>query len=113
MVERAPDVTRLVDRLQSRGLVRRTRGRDDQRQAIARITPKGLKLLETIQPELDAITEARMNNLSEEDCHELSRLCALIFAEETAAEDKPPEFPVILNAFQKLNPCRPSSSYVL
>lgn len=90
MVERAPDVTRLVDRLQSRGLVRRTRGGDDQRQAIARITPKGLKLLATIQPELDAITEARMNNLTEEECHELSRLCALIFAEETAAEDKPP-----------------------
>src|SRR3974377_81581 len=54
MVERAPDVTRLVDRLQHRGLVRRTRGGDDQRQAIARITPKGLRLLETMQPELEA-----------------------------------------------------------
>ncbi len=89
MVERAPDITRLVDRLQSRGLVRRTRGGKDQRQAIARITTKGLKLLETIQPELDAITEARMSKLTEKECHELSRLCALIFAEDACREKQP------------------------
>jgi DNA-binding MarR family transcriptional regulator len=79
MVERAPDITRLVDRLQARGLVRRSRGGSDQRQAIARITPKGLKLLESIQPELDAQTASRFHKLSDKDCHELSRLCALIF----------------------------------
>src|SRR5664279_1154060 len=53
MVERAPDVTRLVDRLQARGLVRRTTGGDDQRQAITHITAKGLKLLQAMQPELE------------------------------------------------------------
>jgi DNA-binding MarR family transcriptional regulator len=90
MVERAPDITRLVDRLQARGLVRRTRGGKDQRQAITRITAKGLKLLETIQPELDAITEARMSKLTEKECQELSRLCALIFAEEVCSVDKHP-----------------------
>ena len=79
MVERAPDITRLVDRLQSRGLVRRARGGRDQRQAITRITPKGLKLLESIQPKLEANTAVRLNNLSDKECHELARLCALIF----------------------------------
>jgi len=79
MIERAPDVTRLVDRLQARGLVRRQRGGHDQRQAITRITQKGLKLLETIQPELDSQTSVRFAKLSEEDCHALSRLCALLF----------------------------------
>jgi DNA-binding MarR family transcriptional regulator len=82
MVERAPDITRLVDRLQARGLVRRTRGGSDQRQAIARITPKGLRLLETIQPELDAEVGNRFGKLSDKDCRELSRLCALIFEDE-------------------------------
>jgi DNA-binding MarR family transcriptional regulator len=81
MIERAPDITRLVDRLQARGLVRRTRGGSDQRQAIARITAKGLRLLETIQPELDEQTSTRFHKLSDKDCHELSRLCALIFDE--------------------------------
>ena len=88
MVERAPDVTRLVDRLQSRGLVRRARGGRDQRQAITRITPKGLKLLESIQPELEVLTAARLNRLSDKECHELSRLCALIFDDTPDGEDK-------------------------
>lgn len=82
MVERAPDVTRLVDRLQARGLVRRTRGGSDQRQAIARITSKGLRLLEAIQPELDAQSASQLRKLSDKDCHELSRLCALIFEDD-------------------------------
>jgi DNA-binding MarR family transcriptional regulator len=82
MVERAPDITRLVDRLQDRGLVRRTRGGDDQRQAITHITAKGLKLLQTIQPELEAQTTARLSKLSDRDCHELSRICAVIFEDE-------------------------------
>jgi DNA-binding MarR family transcriptional regulator len=82
MVERAPDITRLVDRLQARGLVRRTRGGDDQRQAITHITARGLKLLQSMDPELEAHTTRRLSNLSDKDCHELSRLCATIFADE-------------------------------
>jgi DNA-binding MarR family transcriptional regulator len=88
MVERAPDITRLVDRLQARGLVRRTRGRSDQRQAIARITAKGLRLLETLQPELDAQAATRFHKLSDKDCRELSRLCALIFGEADSCPKK-------------------------
>jgi DNA-binding MarR family transcriptional regulator len=88
MIERAPDVTRLVDRLQARGLVRRSRGGEDQRQTLARITAKGLKRLQAIQPELDAQTTARLHKLSEKDCHELSRLCALIFEDSASGPCK-------------------------
>ena len=38
MVDRASDITRLVDRLQARRLVKRSRGRDDQREAVTSIT---------------------------------------------------------------------------
>ncbi len=88
MVERAPDITRLVDRLQARGFVRRTRGGDDQRQAITHITAKGLKLLQAMQPELDIETTARLRKLSDKDCHELSRLCAVIFEDEPSVSGK-------------------------
>jgi DNA-binding MarR family transcriptional regulator len=88
MVDRAPDVTRLVDRLQARGLVRRTRGGNDQRQAIARITPKGLRLLETMQPELEAQTATRFGKLSDKECLELSRLCTLIFEDADYPTEK-------------------------
>jgi DNA-binding MarR family transcriptional regulator len=88
MIERAPDITRLVDRLQAQGLVRRSRSGHDQRQAITRITPKGLKLLDTIQPDIDASTAKLLNKLTDADCRELSRLCALVFE---AADDTPPK----------------------
>src|SRR5689334_18026073 len=45
MIEKAPDVTRLVDRLEAMGFVERARSKDDRRLSIARITPKGLQLL--------------------------------------------------------------------
>jgi DNA-binding MarR family transcriptional regulator len=84
MIDRAPDVTRLVDRLQARGLVKRFRGNDDQRQTITSITAKGLKLLARMQPEIDAAVGARLRNLSDEDCRELSRLCGAILEPASA-----------------------------
>ncbi|GJQ29462.1 MAG: hypothetical protein HBSAPP03_13460 [Phycisphaerae bacterium] len=45
MVTRVPDVTRLLDRLESRGLVARTREMADRRVVTARITPAGLARL--------------------------------------------------------------------
>jgi DNA-binding MarR family transcriptional regulator len=45
MVTRDPDVTRLLDRLQRRGLIARGRGADDRRVVSTRITPDGLTLL--------------------------------------------------------------------
>src|SRR5437879_11548566 len=40
MINRDPDITRLVDRLERRGLVQRTREEKDRRVVIARITPR-------------------------------------------------------------------------
>ena len=81
MLERAPDVTRLIDRLQSRGLVRRLRADKDHRQSIAGITPEGLKLLELMQPEVDALLADCFRHLASPDYEELARICALIFAD--------------------------------
>ncbi len=79
MLDRASDITRLVDRLQARRLVKRFRGSEDQRQTVTCITAKGLKLLDVMQPRIDAETSSILGRLSDEDCSELSRLCALIF----------------------------------
>jgi DNA-binding MarR family transcriptional regulator len=82
MLDRASDVTRLVDRLQARRLVARYRGSQDQRQTVTCITAKGLKLLDGMQPEIDAATSSILGRLSDDDCRELSRMCALIFGTE-------------------------------
>ena len=82
MLDRASDITRLVDRLQARKLVKRSRGSKDQRQAVTVITAKGLKLLETMHPRLEDESSGILSRLSDEDCRVLSRLCAAIFGGE-------------------------------
>src|SRR3954464_2829510 len=45
MITRVPDVTRIVDRLETQGLVRRERTQADLRVVVVSITKKGLDLL--------------------------------------------------------------------
>jgi DNA-binding MarR family transcriptional regulator len=82
MLEKAPDVTRLVDRLEAQGLVERGRSDEDRRLSVSRITKKGLRLLEQMEP---AITEAGRyfaERVSRRDCRELSRICEGVYADE-------------------------------
>ena len=77
----APDVTRLVDRLEAQGLVERVRVEEDRRLSIARITKKGLRLLERMQPHISAEHERFSLKVSRRDCLELSRICESIYDE--------------------------------
>jgi len=81
MISRAPDLTRLIDRLASRGLVERKRGEADRRHSVTRITKKGLKLLEDLQPTIDALDEAFAARLAPRDARELSRICELLYGD--------------------------------
>lgn len=45
MITHDPDITRLLNRLEARGFVERTRAQDDRRVTYGKITPAGLKLL--------------------------------------------------------------------
>src|ERR1700730_5946492 len=44
MITKDPDITRLLDRLEKRGLISRTRAIKDRRMVLTRITPEGLKV---------------------------------------------------------------------
>jgi len=59
LITRDADLTRLLDRLESRGLVRRERQTDDRRVVHTTITPGGLTLL----AELDSLTIATNKKL--------------------------------------------------
>lgn len=48
MVARDPDITRLLDRLESRKLIERARSREDRRVVVARISDAGLRLLSSM-----------------------------------------------------------------
>jgi DNA-binding MarR family transcriptional regulator len=90
MLDRASDVTRLVDRLAARRLVKRYRGSEDQRQTVTAITAKGIKLLDALQPQMDAEAENVLQRLGENNCRELSRLCALLFDSGPESEANSP-----------------------
>ena len=53
MIHADPDITRLLDRLEQRGLVERGRDREDRRVVIARITRAGLELLRSMDRPLE------------------------------------------------------------
>ena len=54
MITHDPDITRLLDRMEKRGLITRERQKDDRRVVKTRITPHGLALLKPLdQPMRD------------------------------------------------------------
>ncbi len=65
MVARVPDVPRLLERLEAMQLISRERDPEDRRHVTARITRKGLELLETVGPVLEAVERSRLGRLSE------------------------------------------------
>lgn len=75
MVTPVPDVTRLVDRLEARGLVRRTRTTEDRRVVRVAITDAGLHVLEELDEPVVRAHRAQMGHVSEAD---LARLIVLL-----------------------------------
>jgi len=72
MIEPAPDVTRLIDRLIKQGLVERFTSSDDRRLSLARITRKGIKVLEKTKPLVDNLYDLISDNLTTSEIRQLS-----------------------------------------
>ena len=64
LIHKAPDVTRLLDRLERQGLIEREWSRVNRRHSVARITIKGLKLLDTVDPELNRLRDEFLASLT-------------------------------------------------
>ncbi|HEY0511585.1 MAG TPA: MarR family transcriptional regulator [Thermoanaerobaculia bacterium] len=78
MIEHAPGVTRLLDRLEAKALVRRERCRQDRRQVLCWLTPAGTALVETLDEPVDhADIEAVAMLSPEEQDHLLHMLDAI------------------------------------
>ena len=66
MVRRDPDLTRLLDRLEARGLVARVRGAADRRVVMASITPEGLSLLASLDEPVQSSVQKSLSHVSKE-----------------------------------------------
>jgi len=67
MIEQTPGVTRLLDRLEAKGLVRRQRCPKDRRQHLCWIADKGQALLEKLDAMTDGAHEESMKGLRQKD----------------------------------------------
>lgn len=74
LLDRTPDVTRLLFRLEREGLVHRCRAEHDRRVVEVSITEKGLALLERIDEPMSALMDRLTRHLSADELATLSGL---------------------------------------
>src|SRR6267378_137529 len=64
MISHDPDITRLLDRMEKRGLITRERQTDDRRVIKTRITPQGLSLLKTLDQPIHDLHKRQFRHIS-------------------------------------------------
>ena len=74
MISKDPDITRLLDRLEKRGLVSRCRENEDRRTVMTRITQKGLDLLERLDGPIQEAHRLQLGHLGRERSRTLTVL---------------------------------------
>lgn len=82
MIEPAPDVTRIIDRLMKEKLVERFNSSEDKRLSMTRITEKGIKLLEKANPDVQSLSKYISSTLTNSEKKTLSDLLEKIYRSE-------------------------------
>jgi DNA-binding MarR family transcriptional regulator len=74
MITRDPDVTRLLDRLEKRGLISRCREARDRRTVTAQISAEGLELLARLDEPVLAAHRRQLGHLGQQRLRDLAEL---------------------------------------
>ncbi|TWU00093.1 Transcriptional repressor MprA [Botrimarina colliarenosi] len=74
MVTPAPDVTRLVDRLEKLGLAARQRSDADRRVVLVKLAPKGRRLLTKLDPQVRQLHRDTLGHLSATELRSINKL---------------------------------------
>lgn len=74
MITRDPDITRLLDRLENRGLIARWRDAQDRRVVVTRITSHGLKALARLDEPVQEMHRKLLGHLGRERLRQLTEL---------------------------------------
>ena len=74
MISHDPDMTRLLDRMEKRGLITRERQTDDRRVVKTRITPRGLTLLKTLDQPVHDLHKRQFRHIPATRLKSLGRL---------------------------------------
>ena len=71
MLSQDPDVTRLLDRMELRGLIRRERSKEDRRVVITRISDLGIELTNQLDDPLHLLLKQLLSRVSQQRLKEL------------------------------------------
>jgi DNA-binding MarR family transcriptional regulator len=74
MITRDPDITRLLDRLEKRGLISRSRETKDRRVVLTRITQQGLKILAHLDGPIQEAHRKQLGHLGPERLRKIAEL---------------------------------------
>ena len=74
MITRDPDITRLLDRLEARGLVSRERAKSDRRSIVTRLTGQGLRLLADLDDPIADLDRRQLGAFGEAELWRLVRI---------------------------------------
>ena len=74
MITRDPDITRLLDRLERRGLLTRSRDSRDRRVITVRITAAGMKVLKNLEGPLTEYNRELLSHMDKPDLRKLLEL---------------------------------------
>ncbi len=96
MLEKMSDTSRIVERLRIKGLIHREDGKSDKRAAEISITPSGLELLRSMQPDVEQLEQV-LGGLSLEEAQELNSLLDKIRMNELPDTEK------LLHSLEVLN----------
>jgi DNA-binding MarR family transcriptional regulator len=87
MIERTPGVTRIIDRLEAKGLVARERCTQDRRRVWCRISPEGLALLERLDGPVGRSDVAIFQDMTPEELDHFSGLLERLHARLSSVEE--------------------------
>lgn len=74
LVSRAPDITRMLDKLEARGLITRERPADNRRVVFVALTDRGRQLLDEISGPLAECHAKQLGHLPRRDLEQLAEL---------------------------------------
>lgn len=77
LLNRMPDATRLLDRMENAGLVTRERSQSDRRQVYTHITKKGRELVDHLDEATDSQHEKSLGHMNESQLRTLIKLLTL------------------------------------
>jgi DNA-binding MarR family transcriptional regulator len=86
LISRDPDITRLLDRMESRGLIARAREAQDRRVVKTRITAEGLRLLGELDQPVRDLHRRQFRSLAAKQLRQLSNLLDRVLAQPGDAE---------------------------